>query len=95
MHFDYLSGFLRLGPRLHWREKLRYLEKLGAESVLVFGSARNDQHILKAARIGAVVLGQEGAAVESILAADLVLPDIINAMTLLTKPRRLLSSLRK
>jgi hypothetical protein len=37
----------------------------------------------------------EGAAVETILAADLVMPDINSALELLEKPLRVVAGLRK
>jgi soluble P-type ATPase len=37
----------------------------------------------------------EGAAVETLLAADIVVPDILAAFDLLDKPMRIIASLRK
>jgi soluble P-type ATPase len=45
--------------------------------------------------LGICVLSIEGAAVETLLAADLVMPDIISALDLLEKPLRIVASLRK
>jgi soluble P-type ATPase len=51
--------------------------------------------MLKEARLGICVLSLEGVAVETLLAADLVVPDIISALDLLEKPLRIVASLRK
>jgi len=51
--------------------------------------------MLKAAALGLCVMSQEGAAVETLLAADLLVPDIFAALDLLDKPLRLIASLRK
>ena len=51
--------------------------------------------MLKNAAIGICVLSREGAAVETLNSADLVVPDIGTAFELLQKPIRLVASLRK
>jgi soluble P-type ATPase len=51
--------------------------------------------MLKAAAVGICVLSPEGAAVETLLSADLVVPDIQNAFELLDKPLRIVATLRK
>jgi soluble P-type ATPase len=51
--------------------------------------------MLKEAALGICVMSQEAAAVETLLAADLVVPDIFAALDLLEKPLRIVASLRK
>jgi soluble P-type ATPase len=51
-------------------------------------------HLLTA-RIGICILSEEGAALETLLQADLVVPDIVSALTILNHPARLVASLRK
>jgi soluble P-type ATPase len=51
--------------------------------------------MLKEARIGICVLSKEGAALETLLQADLVVPDIVSALKILNYPTRLVASLRK
>jgi soluble P-type ATPase len=51
--------------------------------------------MLKAAALGLCVMSQEGVAVETLLSADLLLPDIFAAFDLLDKPVRIIASLRK
>jgi soluble P-type ATPase len=51
--------------------------------------------MLKEAKIGICVLSPEGTALETMIQSDLVVPDIITALTILSKPKRLKASLRK
>lgn len=76
-------------------QKAAYVQKLGASSVFAIGQGANDAQMLKAARIGVCVLSPEGTAVETLLSADLVVPDIYTALGLIDKPLRLVASLRK
>ena len=76
-------------------QKRTFVEKLGADSVVAIGQGANDAGMLKAAAFGICVMSLEGAAVETLLAADIVVPDIIAAFDLLDKPMRIIASLRK
>lgn len=51
-------------------------------------------HLINAA-LGICVLSAEGAASETLLAADLVTPDIQSALDLLDKPLQIIASLRQ
>jgi len=77
------------------QQKAEYVKKLGADSVIAIGQGANDAAMLKAAALGLCVMSQEGAAVETLLAADLLVPDIFAALDLLDHPLRLIASLRK
>ena len=76
-------------------QKADYVRNLGADSVIAIGQGANDAAMLKAAALGLCVMSQEGIAVETLLAADLLVPDIFAALDLLDKPLRLIASLRK
>ena len=76
-------------------QKRAFVEKLDAEHVVAIGQGANDAFMLKAAALGICVMSAEGAAVETILAADLVVPTIFNAFELLDRPIRIIASLRK
>ena len=76
-------------------QKTAYVRKLGCEKVVAIGQGANDAGMLKAAALGICVLSVEGAAVETLLSADLVLPDINSALQLLEKPLRIVTTLRK
>lgn len=77
------------------RQKADYVRRLGAEHVVAIGQGANDVSMLKSAALGICVFSREGAAVETLLAADLVVPDIFTAFELLEKPLRIVASLRK
>lgn len=66
---------------------------IGDRTVAV-GNGMNDMAMLRDAALGILVIGREGAAVPSLLAADLVVPCIEDALDLLGSPKRLIASLR-
>ena len=85
----------RVQPGDEALQKAEYVRRLGAGSVAAIGQGANDAAMLKEARLGICVLSLEGVAVETLLAADLVVPDIVSALDLLEKPLRIVASLRK
>jgi soluble P-type ATPase len=74
--------------------KLAYIEALGAEHVVCIGNGRNDRLMLKTAVLGIAVSGIEGTATEAILAADLFIPRVQDALGLFEKSQRLIATLR-
>jgi soluble P-type ATPase len=76
-------------------QKTGFVNSLGAESVVAIGQGANDAGMLKTAALGICILSTEGSAVEALLAADLVTPDIQSALDLLEKPLRIIASLRQ
>jgi soluble P-type ATPase len=74
--------------------KLAYIERLGARKTACIGNGRNDRLMLKEAALGIAVVQGEGAASETLLAADVVCPDILSALALLRDPLRLKATLR-
>jgi len=85
----------RLAPGNEQDQKRSFVAKLGAESVVAIGQGANDALMLKEAAIGICVLSNEGSATETLLAADIVAPDVFAALDLLEKPVRIVASLRK
>jgi len=85
----------RLAPGGEQEQKRSYVESLGADTVVAIGQGANDALMLKAAAIGICVLGTEGAAAETMMVSDIVVPDIFAAFDLLDKPLRIVASLRK
>ena len=77
------------------QQKANYIEKLGHDRVAAIGQGSNDAAMLKAAAIGVGILSLEGAATETLLAADLIMPDIFAALELFEKPLRMVATLRK
>jgi soluble P-type ATPase len=76
------------------RRKLEYIQRLGTEATVCVGNGRNDRRMLQEAGLGIVVVQAEGAAVQTVLAADVLAPDILTALDLLTHPLRLVATLR-
>jgi soluble P-type ATPase len=76
-------------------QKAEYVSKLGCEKVVAIGQGANDAEMLELARLGICVMSAEGVAKETLLAADLILPNIIHALDLLENPMRIVASLRK
>jgi P-type E1-E2 ATPase len=87
---------VRLIPdRNEAEQKAEFVRGLGAENVVAIGQGANDAAMLKEAALGICVMSREGVAVETLLAADIVVPDIFAALELLEKPMRILATLRK
>jgi P-type E1-E2 ATPase len=86
---------VRVQPGNEAEQKAEYVRKLGAEYVVAIGQGANDAAMLKTSALGICVLSEEGSALETLLAADLVVPDIFTAISLLEKPLRIVASLRK
>lgn len=77
------------------QQKADFVNRLGAENVIALGQGANDAAMLRAAGIGVAVMSIEGLAIETLNAADLLMPDTPSALALLENPVRLIASLRK
>ncbi|MCW4025459.1 MAG: ATPase P [Candidatus Bathyarchaeota archaeon] len=75
-------------------QKADFVVALGAEHVVAFGNGMNDRDMLKAARLGVIILGREGCSVQSLLAADVQVPSILDGLDLLLCPKRLRATLK-
>ena len=67
---------------------------LGADRVVAIGNGRNDEAMLRAARLGIAVIGTEGAATATLLAADVVCTSVTDALDLLLDERAITATLR-
>lgn len=85
----------RVQPGDEAAKKADFFQNLGAVSVVALRQGVNDAKMQKAAALGICVMSQEGVSVETLVSADIVLPDIIAALDLLDKPVRIVASLRK
>ena len=83
-----------LGVERQETAKLAFIKELGSQSTVTVGNGRNDRLMLKEAALGVAVVQEEGTAVEAVLAADIVCPDILSALDLLSNPLRLVATLR-
>jgi P-type E1-E2 ATPase len=86
---------VRIQPRNEAEQKSKYVQQLGAETVVAIGQGANDAEMLRSAALGICVLSPEGTAVETLLGADLTVADIYEALEILEKPLRIVATLRK
>ena len=86
---------VRVLPGNEQSQKLEFVRSLGPERVVAIGQGANDAAMLQAAALGIAVLSQEGLAIETLRAADILVPDIYVALELIEKPLRIVASLRK
>ena len=76
-------------------QKLQVVLKQGKDNTVSIGNGCNDISMLKESAIGICVVGGEGASAEAMMASDLVVSTINDALDLLLKPHRLKATLRK
>lgn len=74
--------------------KCEYVQKLGESRTVAVGNGLNDWRMLAAAALGIAVMLDEGLAVKTLMAADVVCPGILPALELLACPLRLKATLR-
>ncbi len=86
---------VRISPGEEAEAKAAYVRRLGAERVVSIGQGANDAGMLREAGLGICVLSPEGLAVEALIAADVVAPNILEALALLEHPLRLVACLRR
>jgi len=79
----------------HTAEKAAFVHDLGSEKTAALGNGNNDRAMLSTATLSIALIGEEGCAVQTMLAADIVCSDIADAMELLLDQRRLIATLRK
>ena len=75
-------------------QKAEFVTNLGSERVVAFGNGVNDRKMLKVAKLGVVIVGSEGCATETLLAADIQVASIVDGFDLLLNPRRLRATLK-
>jgi soluble P-type ATPase len=74
--------------------KLAYVAELNPKTCVCMGNGRNDRLMLNEAALGMAITGAEGAAVEAMVAADILTGGILDALDLLSHPLRLTATLR-
>lgn len=76
-------------------QKSQLVRELGAAGVVAIGNGANDAMMLADAGLGIAVLGQEGLAISTLEAANIVVSHVNDALDLLLRPTRLIASLRE
>jgi soluble P-type ATPase len=75
-------------------QKMQYVERLGTDSVVAIGNGNNDRKMLSRAAIGIAVCINEGASIDAIEAATILVSSPLDALDLLIYPDRLKATLR-
>ncbi len=74
--------------------KQQYVKNLGSNRIAAIGNGRNDRLMVKEAALGIAVIGDEGSALETLVACDVVCKRAEDALELLLNPKRLIATLR-
>jgi len=83
-----------IGKENQTQAKADYVRQLGLQKTVTVGNGRNDALMLKKAVLGIAVIQEEGATVETLMAADIVTRSILDALDLLLHALRLTATLR-
>ncbi len=83
-----------LPPGAQDAAKRHHVESLGTEHTIAIGNGHNDALMLEMAVVGIAVVQGECAAAATVMAADIVAPNILAALDLLANPLRLKATLR-
>lgn len=86
---------LHIAPGGEAETKAAFVRDLGADHVIAIGQGANDAGMLRAASVGVAVVSPEGTAVEALTSSDLIVPDVLAALSLVEQPMRLKASLRR
>ncbi len=76
-------------------QKARFVEELGPATVVPIGNGTNDGGMLRAAAVGIAVMGPKGCAVEALLAGDITVRSVLDALDLVRFPSRVVATLRR
>jgi soluble P-type ATPase len=80
-----------LAPGDQVEGKAAFVQALGAAHTIAIGNGSNDEGVVRDAAVGIAVVGREGASGRTVLAADVVIGRIEDALDLLLIPKRLLT----
>lgn len=77
------------------KDKESFVLDLSKKNTVAIGNGHNDVLMIKAAEIGICIAGTEGCFTQTLLASDIVIDDIDNALLLLLDKNKLIATLRK
>ncbi len=75
--------------------KAEEAKKLNPETAATIGNGRIDLELFKTVRLRILTLQAEGVHPHTLLASDIIVPSINDALDLFLKPKRLVATLRK
>ncbi|WP_289022905.1 ATPase P [Desulfobacter postgatei] len=76
------------------QKKLDVLKHIGPETTMAVGNGVNDALMLKHARLGIAVLGEEGMALPALMSADVMIRHVLDLFAFFENPKRLIATLR-
>jgi len=76
-------------------DKLNFVKELDSKNVIAFGNGSNDRLMLEEAGIGICVIGEEGASIKALMASDLVVNSIDDALDYIDQPKKIVAGLRE
>jgi len=76
-------------------QKRDFIRNIGRKNTVSVGNGYNDAFMLKESLIGICVIGGEGAALDSLLNADVIVNDINDGLDLLLNLHSLIATLRR
>lgn len=76
-------------------DKLNFVKELGLKNVIAFGNGSNDRLMLKEAGISVCIIGEEGASINALMSANLVVNSIDNALDYIDEPKKIIAGLRE
>jgi len=79
----------------HAEQKERYVISLGADSVAAIGNGENDVLMLQKAALGITVIEEEGCSSRAVLASDIIVRSIYDALKLFVNLKRIAATLRR
>ena len=75
-------------------QKAKFVKRLGRNSVVALGNGRNDELMIKTARLGIAIIGAEGCVIETLNGADVVFTNASEALKTLFDLQALRATLR-
>jgi len=76
------------------KDKYEFVKNIDPKKTIVIGNGNNDLLMMKTAAISIAVIGIEGCSTKAAMASDILVNNIIDAMDLILKPKRLIATLR-
>ena len=74
--------------------KRKFVEKIGKDKTVSIGNGRNDIEMFQMSRLSIAVIGSEGCFSKTLISADIVVNNIIDAIQWILTPHRLKATMR-
>lgn len=83
-----------IGKKEQDKEKLDFINKIGANTTIAVGNGRNDKLMLKEAVLGVAILQEEGLCTQTLLTSDILVHSILDVFSFLKDANKLVATLR-